>query len=310
MDIDVIGFSRGASQARDFANRIVAQSVVQNGKTYYSYKNKQGEAACQEVNFRFMGLWDTVLSTNRSDYSYQLGIPSQFSYVAHAVALNEYRSGGISAAGDAFNLIGPWEYRNPKKYSQHAGGFPLESIGASSNTPGKVRIEMGFIGAHADIGGGYPESESQLSLVALSWMVKQASEAGVTMKPAPSLPIGSAILHDQSNAIRVGNPQNQPVVSSNAESGETTVYRAEDRTVRGAVSGSSQRAMGFGNNSMTNTDTLNGGFIAYTPRDPTLRHNAGGSANPRALLNQTGTVDMDKYIAWLRDPAHGYAFAN
>ncbi|RYF01827.1 MAG: hypothetical protein EOO32_02345 [Comamonadaceae bacterium] len=146
--------------------------------------------------------------------------------------------------------------------------------------------------------------------VALNWMVRQASEAGVTMKPAPALPTGSAILHDQSNAIRVGNPLNHPMVSSNTESGETTIYQAEDRTVRGAVSGSSQRTMGFGNNSMTNADTLNGKFITYTPRDPTLWGTAGGSATPKTLVNRTGTVDMDKYIAWLKDPAHGYAFAN
>jgi len=40
-----------------------------------------------------MGLFDTVLSTNWSGTSYNLGIPSQFGYVAQAVALNEHRGG-------------------------------------------------------------------------------------------------------------------------------------------------------------------------------------------------------------------------
>jgi RHS repeat-associated protein len=121
MDIDIIGFSRGAAQARDFANRVVNSSVVSNGKTYYKYKDSTGKDACQEVKFRFMGLWDTVLSTNKTGHQYQLGIPSAFNAVAHAVALNEYRSGGVpgvkGAAYDAANATGvfsDWSLRNKK----------------------------------------------------------------------------------------------------------------------------------------------------------------------------------------------------
>ena len=83
MDIDIIGFSRGAAEARDFANRIVSASVTQGGKTYYRYENPDTHRMnCQWINFRFMGLWDTVLSTNRSGYDYRLAIPSPFQHVA------------------------------------------------------------------------------------------------------------------------------------------------------------------------------------------------------------------------------------
>lgn len=60
LDVDIIGFSRGAAQARDFANHIVANT--KNG--WYGYTDKSGTDKCQKVNFRFMGLFDTVLSTN------------------------------------------------------------------------------------------------------------------------------------------------------------------------------------------------------------------------------------------------------
>src|SRR5205085_6035615 len=89
--VDIVGFSRGAAEARDFANQIAAHTL--NGVYHYSVTNKDGTKTekCQTLNFRFMGLWDTVLSTN-SGRNYNLAIPDQFAYVAHATALNEYRS--------------------------------------------------------------------------------------------------------------------------------------------------------------------------------------------------------------------------
>ena len=302
MDIDIVGFSRGAAQARDFANRITQASTTVNGKTFYKYKDKAGKEVCQWVNFRFMGLWDTVLSTNRSGYQYNLGIPSQFKHVSQAVALNEYRSGGISALDDSANIVASWALRNSaadpvdgKNYKQHMGGFPLVSIGASSSTPGATRIEMGFLGAHADIGGGYPESESQLSLVALNWMVKQAQTAGVNMDVSKlsALPTGSAVLHDQSNAIRVGDP----ITNSSVPTIVPLVNLAtEDRTVVNATSGATQRAMGFGSGSksMTNADTTK--FITYSPRDP----KNWGDDGPKSLKNITGQVDLQEYLKWLQ----------
>ncbi|MEO6276508.1 hypothetical protein [Roseateles sp.] len=91
----------------------------------------------------------------------------------------------------------------------------------------------------------------------------------------------------------------------------TNTYNVEDRTVRGAASGTTQRNMGFGaplpsgNRSMVNADTH--AFIHYAAR-PT-----GATVDPAQLPawirngNRTGTVDMQGYLSWLR--SHGYAFA-
>jgi hypothetical protein len=39
--------------------------------------------------------------------------------------------------------------------------------------------ELWFAGVHSDVGGSYPESESQLSKIALQWMVCEAELAGL-----------------------------------------------------------------------------------------------------------------------------------
>jgi RHS repeat-associated protein len=190
VDIDIVGFSRGAAQARDFANQVTANT--KNG--WYSYSDSAtGKAQCQKVNFRFMGLFDTVLSVHSGTYT--LSIPREFSYVAHAVAMNEYR-----------NL------------------FPVESIahGQFSAVPiaGQTRIERGFLGAHSDIGGSFADGD--LAKVALVWMVDQAAAAGVTMKTLTSEQtdiIANPVIHDKSSNLYA------------ADGPAPTAY-SEDRVIR------------------------------------------------------------------------------
>lgn len=334
MDIDIIGFSRGAAQARDFANRLVQMIDHDNVIRYQKHdpetgKLLEGQWACQAVNFRFIGLFDTVLSTNFSGHSYNLLIPSQFEYAAQAVALNEYRSSGPAGeqayAGALVRNFPVWEslrLRLPNR--DDYGGFPLQSIGASDPTSRHARIELGFIGAHSDIGGGYQDG-STLSDVSLSWMVRQAENAGVQMDAFSIDMGGSAILHDQSGNIRFGNPiaapqrfqidYPQPAAGeSNELTNITGTYSPEDRQVRGAPSGSTQREMGFsapsrtgGATSMVNADTHR--FISYDARDHTQDRRPGRDIPELQRLadeasNRTGTVDMLGYAQWLLD--NGY----
>lgn len=327
MQIDIIGFSRGAAEARDFANRLVANTK----NSWFSYKAETGTVdpktllpisvtRCQRVNFRFMGLWDTVLSSNFTLTAYNLAIPSQFSYVAQAVALNEYRSSpaGVNATLSAFSDNFPYwnDTRTHLTANNHYGGFPLESIGASSNTPGRVRIERGFIGAHADIGGGYGADDNGLATVALSWMVAQAKIAGVDMNTqTTTIDMNNPAIHDQSNALRVGNP----LITKNFQAPKTVLginwgiqtYTVEDRQVNGGSGSGMQRGQTFSpagasNGSLTNADTHQ--FINYTPRD-TAGDTRRTTDIPQItnLHNRTGTVDMAAYMNWLR--RHGYTFA-
>jgi RHS repeat-associated protein len=312
MNIDIIGFSRGAAQARDFANRLVRQT--RNGwYRYTATENGQQVERCQRVNFRFMGLWDTVLAENRSAHAYQLGIPAQFRHVAQAVALNEYRS----RVGTVLSDIPFWNAtRNPQNDRNHYGYFPLESITGSGTPQGATRIELGFIGAHADIGGGYGQNDNQLSRVALSWMVAQAQIAGVRMNTGnlPAIDMNNPVVHDPSNAIRWGNP----LAAQQARDDRGTLRLPEDRRVNGACNPASpggrcragavtQRDMQFtfgngvsDNRSMTNADTHQ--FIDYAARNPNDINTI------RPLRQSTGTVNMQDYMTWLRN--HGYVFHN
>src|SRR5262249_32800019 len=40
--------------------------------------------------------------------------------------------------------------------------------------------EVWFVGAHADVGGGYPQAQSRMSDAALSWMIANLQSVGVT----------------------------------------------------------------------------------------------------------------------------------
>ena len=267
-------------------NKPKSAGIIADTNTgWYKYKDSKGNDACQKVKFRFMGLFDTVLSTNFSGLSYNLAIPPAFAYVSQAVALNEYRSSNFLNA----------PARNHFDWLQHFGGFPLESIGASSDKPGQVRVERGFLGAHADIGGGFGPNDNQLSLVALNWMVEQARAAGVQMTDVTAIPTDNPNLHDKSNAIRIGNATLTNVEQVMSEDWSVPVL-AEDRDVHGAVSGTTQRDMGFNNDSMTNADTHQ--FINYKPRD--INAPPGSALDPRTFGNVTGTVNINAYMAWLK----------
>ena len=46
--------------------------------------------------------------------------------------------------------------------------------------------QVWFVGAHSDVGGGYPEAESGLAKIALAWMIKEAEMAGLQVRSRQS----------------------------------------------------------------------------------------------------------------------------
>lgn len=70
---------------------------------------------------------------------------------------------------------------------------------------------MGFVGGHADIGGGYGTGD--LSDVALMWMIEQAKTQGIKFDDQKIRQNGwdsvtNPIIHDKS--ANLGNPQQAP----------------------------------------------------------------------------------------------------
>lgn len=185
--IDIIGFSRGATAGRGFANDVLSR------RDQGYYQNRYGRC----VVIRFMGLFDTVA---QSIEGVDLRIRPEVMYAAQAVALNEHRQ--------LFPLESI-EY----DHSFPGSGAPI----VDGMSPGE-RIERGFIGAHSDIGGGYCGTnlqncaEGDLYKVALSWMVTQARFAGVNMNSLSNelRTISRPILHDESSR-KLGNASDDPL---------------------------------------------------------------------------------------------------
>jgi uncharacterized protein (DUF2235 family) len=113
--IDIVGFSRGAATALDFANRV--------------YKSRLKNGAGEQVGptIRFLGLWDTVAAFglaslgfyfSQLNFGHHLTLPNtRIQYCFHAMALDERRTSFI--------------------VTRIHGGY-----------------EVWFRGAHSDIGGG------------------------------------------------------------------------------------------------------------------------------------------------------------
>jgi len=267
----------------DDAGRIASVANAEGHQTSFSYDARNQLIATTSNGIVQSYLYDAMgrqveIGVGEGK-AYNLAIPPQFVYVSQAVALNEYR-GHVLPLGRA-NLFDPHSW----------GAFPLESIKNDANAPDDpTRVEQGFIGAHADIGGGF--KDNQLSKVALAWMIQQAEKAGVKMNDAPATIAANPVLHDKSDAIRFGSPTTGAPLPVDGPWNDAYAFPspnmqegtgAEDRTVRYRDgSTTTQRKMAI--DGMTNADTDQ--FITY---DPTRSRSD----------NVTGTVDMKKYLDWL-----------
>ncbi|MGA7617086.1 MAG: DUF2235 domain-containing protein [Thermoanaerobaculia bacterium] len=140
-DIDIIGFSRGAAEAREFANLINERGV---------YNRATGKVDHPPV--RFLGVFDTVASFgipgNDINLGYNLKVAPNVQTARQAIAANEYR-----------------------------GTFPLSRL-ENPKCPDPRVEEQPFPGSHSDVGGGY-EDNQHLSREALKWMWAQMKAAGL-----------------------------------------------------------------------------------------------------------------------------------
>ena len=165
----VFGFSRGAYIARALCGMLHIVGLLRRGNeglipyAIRMIKQKEidfGVAAdfkktfSQECKPHFVGVWDTVSSLgwvyNAVYFPFTRATSSpDFQIVRHAISIDERR---------AF--------------------FRENSFGQPKNAQQDI-VEVWFAGVHSDVGGSYAESESQLSQVALRWMLCEAERAGL-----------------------------------------------------------------------------------------------------------------------------------
>jgi uncharacterized protein (DUF2235 family) len=165
----VFGFSRGAYTARALCGMLHIIGLLREdneGLIPYSIrmiKQKNIDFAvaadfkktfCRECKPHFAGVWDTVSSVG---WVYNVAhFPGtkathnpDLRFVRHAVSIDERRA------------------------------FFRQNLFGTPHDPQQDIKEIWFAGVHSDVGGSYPELESQLSKIALKWMVCEAETAGL-----------------------------------------------------------------------------------------------------------------------------------
>jgi len=181
-EIFLFGFSRGAFTARSIAGMIrkcgilkrtsvgryvEALSMYQNPKIHPDDDDavgyRQRHSCCtDEMKIRFVGVWDTVGA---------LGIPLRG---LRGLTRGKYEFHDTQLSGiveHAYHALAIDERRSPFE----------ATLWEEVPKPGQWVEQVWFAGVHSDIGGGYPES--QLSDVALEWMLAKAAEKGLALDP-------------------------------------------------------------------------------------------------------------------------------
>jgi uncharacterized protein (DUF2235 family) len=186
----LFGFSRGAYTARAVASLLYMYGLIPKDNeplvpyairmlmAIHNIDRKRGARTTEEESYFklardfkatfatrnckpwFVGVWDTVSSVGW--YENPLRLPytadnPDIEIGRHAISIDERR---------AFFRSNLWILRNPPPQ-----GGP------------KDLKQVWFPGVHSDVGGGYPESESGLSKIALQWMLKEAISAGLLVDP-------------------------------------------------------------------------------------------------------------------------------
>lgn len=182
--IYLFGFSRGAYTVRALAGMIDMYGLATPGSSNFipyiwsMYSNEGREAnrfdkrlgTAQELKslyrrprVKFIGVWDTVSSWglffNFKSLPGTRTMPT-VDFIRHAIALDERRA--------AFR-------QNAFRYGKQGEPPPPDD-------DDERLIEMGFSGVHADVGGGYQESQSGLAKIALAWMFDKSEAKGLRVR--------------------------------------------------------------------------------------------------------------------------------
>ena len=167
--IYIFGFSRGAYTARALTGMLhMAGLLTQGNEDSIPYairmlKRKKidfGLIADFKKTFsrpcpvHFLGVWDTV---------------SSLGWVYNAVRFPCTKATHNADLKTARHAVSIDERR----------AFFRQNLFGDPHDEGQDILEVWFAGVHSDVGGSYPEAESQLSKCALRWMVCEAELAGL-----------------------------------------------------------------------------------------------------------------------------------
>jgi uncharacterized protein (DUF2235 family) len=135
-------------------HRPVTHVVLQFFKTFFG-KDLPANALVPDVPITSVAVWDTVGS---------LGIPL---YAADG-RFDVFRFAGSALSPKVANGF------HAMSIDELRGDFPVSRWDDRAGV-----TQVWFVGAHADVGGGYPQAESALSDIALDWLARKLVGVGV-----------------------------------------------------------------------------------------------------------------------------------
>lgn len=161
--LSVFGFSRGATLARAFVRRLIAEHCKHSAEGLV-WKGTYGDQV--RLRIAFMGLFDTVASVGgpalHMDWGAELAIPEEVERCVHFVSGHEVRQ-----------------------------AFPLDSVRVGKSYPANCE-EVVYPGVHSDVGGGYFDSfqgrSNLLSRIPLRDMYAEALKSGVILHRFSDVP--------------------------------------------------------------------------------------------------------------------------
>jgi len=180
--IFLFGFSRGAYTARSLGGMIRKCGVLRRDclknldAAFDLYRRRDETADADDVKqFRqansfetaihFIGVWDTVGA---------LGIPlAAFKGIDNELC-GFHDTSLSSIIKNGFHAVAIDE--NRKQYAP--------TLWTGQPDPGQTIEQRWFIGAHSNVGGGYPDD--RLSNITLAWMCQKAAACGLRLKPFAS----------------------------------------------------------------------------------------------------------------------------
>lgn len=205
--IHIMGFSRGAYTARALAGMIARVGLL-DPRTY--------DPEDKEAAYRLgIAAWAKSKSISVSPVSALSDIASTFVNFIQAFVASGLNADHLIpevpiktvAVWDTVGALGIPDYMQGKRYDLFRfvddklsplveNGFHAMAIDELRIdfpvTPWAARagvVQCWFVGAHADVGGGYPADQSQLSDVALDWMTQKLQSVGILfVNPLPHPP--------------------------------------------------------------------------------------------------------------------------
>jgi uncharacterized protein (DUF2235 family) len=191
-ELFLFGFSRGSFTVRSLSGLIRNSGILKPSnihlipKAYSIYHSRRTEYQPREIEatlfrktyaveettrIKFIGVFDTVGALGNPLYMKSL-----------LSRRNQFHDTNLSSRVDnAFHALAIDEKRK---------NFEATLWHQQPHSIGQVLEQVWFPGVHSDVGGGFPETESGLSDIALKWMLEKAQNCklsfeSIALKPDP-----------------------------------------------------------------------------------------------------------------------------